>query len=124
MTEHPPSLWKAPGQALGAVQDLLRNREDMKAANTKGADLYFHCCANCEAAKRGPVGTFVASELSDLREGIQWVTGRETPREAAADIRANLTGRGAPSQSGFTSCEEACAHLRPKALSDRYRSTR
>jgi len=49
----PPGPPTAPEQAVGAVGDFVGNYMDMREANTIGADRYFHCKANCEAAKRG-----------------------------------------------------------------------
>ena len=34
-------------QRLGAGQDFARNYNNMRQANTIGADKYFHCVANC-----------------------------------------------------------------------------
>lgn len=45
----PPS----PGPRKGAIDDFWRNYNDMRNANTIGGDKYFHCKANCEAARRG-----------------------------------------------------------------------
>jgi len=55
-------------QILGAVDDFIVNYQDMKAANTKNADKYFHSKANCEAAQRGFLGAIIAAAISDLRE--------------------------------------------------------
>lgn len=34
-------------QGRGAAEDMRRNYNDMKEANTINADRYFHCKANC-----------------------------------------------------------------------------
>jgi len=55
--------------------DMWMNYEDMKKANTIGADKYFHCMANCEAARRGPGGVLAAQVISNLREDYGYWKG-------------------------------------------------
>ena len=45
---------------------FLKNYNDMKEANTIGADKYFHALANCQAAQQG-----------DPREAVRLSLGRE-----------------------------------------------
>lgn len=95
------------------------NYHDMRSANTIGADKYFHCKANCEAAQRGSGGDSAACTISDTREFFdQWVKG--DPAAASADDQsANRAGR-----SGGTldpsPCEILCGGLRPPGLSQQY----
>ncbi|MBU6408680.1 MAG: hypothetical protein KGS44_16395, partial [Alphaproteobacteria bacterium] len=108
-----------PQDAVGAVGDFVQNYNDMREANTIGADAYFHCRANCEASARGPAGEAVAGVISDTREMVDQATG-DPASASAADQRANEQGRSAPTQPGFQGCEAACSSLRPPALSREY----
>ena len=55
-------------QISGAIDDFLFNYSNMREADTISADKYFHCKANCEAARRGASGKAVACFISDTRE--------------------------------------------------------
>lgn len=50
------------------ISIFISNYNQMKEANTIGADKYYHAKANCEAAQRGIVGSTIAKAISDLRE--------------------------------------------------------
>lgn len=52
----------------GATDDFIDNYNDMRDANTIGADKFFHCKASCEASQRGPIGGRTAEAISDTRE--------------------------------------------------------
>jgi len=66
---------------FGAVGDFWGNYDDMRSANTIGADKFFHCMANCEAARRGRAGRVVAHGISELRELFdENIKGRPTNR--------------------------------------------
>jgi len=80
------------GQLIGAVGDFWRNYNDMKDANTIGADKYFHAKANNLAAARGSVGERTAAFLSNLREN--WFPGQNPGGiDSQSDRRANDWGR-------------------------------
>lgn len=108
-----------PGQALGAADDLSRNRNAMIEADWIGADKYFHCKGNCEAAQRGDVGEWAAQHLSNARESYGKLKG-DPHWDALEDQDANrlgrLQGRAAPAQA----CSVSCAALRPAGLPKRY----
>lgn len=55
-------------QSGGAAMDLLGNYRDMRDANVKDSDKYFHCKGNCEAARRGAAGESAAEGISNMRE--------------------------------------------------------
>ncbi|HEY7811306.1 MAG TPA: RHS repeat-associated core domain-containing protein [Allosphingosinicella sp.] len=113
--------FRASDQAQKASGDFARNYNDMRKANTIGADKYFHCKANCEAASRGPVGEFVAEKISNAREITdQRVKG--DPRSASqADQRANRQGRGAGATKRDPGiCKAACGKFRPGKLDRKY----
>ena len=53
---------------LYAIGAFLTNYFELKDADTKKADKYFHARANYEAAQQGIVGSITAKIISDLRE--------------------------------------------------------
>ncbi len=122
-------------QATKAPSDLRRNYFDMREADTKGGDKYFHCKANCEAASRGTVGELVAEKISNVREITdQRIKG--DPRSASeADQAANRQGRaagaeaasrgmspipGAQDQTSPSLCRAACEPFWPRGLRQKY----
>ena len=79
---------------LGGTQDFARNYEILRRGNWKKADKYFHCKANCEAAKRGPGGVAAAKVLSDVRAFEEnWIYGWFYPHDTGFDQAANDFGR-------------------------------
>ena len=99
---------------LGAAGDFWGNYNDMRSANTIGADKFFHCMANCEAARRGRSGRLVARSISELRE-LYDENIKGDPRTACdADRYANDVGR-----AGGTACKpcsQVCAAFKPSGL--------
>ena len=82
--------------SLCVIQSFMRNYRDMRNAWVKGADKFFHCKANCEAAQCGKGGDRLACDISDTREW--WDQNnplkRYPPADSAADQKANAYGRG------------------------------
>jgi len=107
--------------AIGADIDFAKNYFDMRQANTIGADKYFHCKANCEAASRGVGGVFEASILSEFRELMDEYIKRDSSEACNADRRANNHGRqgGANNPSGL-SCQQICSPFHPSGLAPNY----
>jgi RHS repeat-associated protein len=107
-------------QRSAALADFIRNFNNMRDANTKKSDHYFHCKANCEATRRGRFGEALACELSDWRElwdqyGYKW----DSARDSRADQAANALGRsGALSSS--KPCSAVCGMFRPNGLPANY----
>jgi hypothetical protein len=106
--------------------DFIKNYEDMRSANTIGADKYFHCKANYEASQRGWSGLAAANFMSNMREAGNMAVdtfkkgvGR-TVRDVADDQKANKYGRDAARAGNFSSASEACSIFRPKGLNDKY----
>nr|XP_020763366.1 serum amyloid A protein isoform X2 [Odocoileus virginianus texanus] len=106
------------GEAFEGAKDMWRAYSDMREANYKGADKYFHARGNYDAARRGPGGAWAAKVISDAREGIQRFTdpllkgtssgkGRE---DSKADQFANEWGRSGKDPN----------HFRPDGLPDKY----
>ena len=99
--------WK---EFFGGTYDMLEGYIDMHDAATIGADKYFHCRANCEAARRGPVGEAVSCSISDAREEL-W---KDPAAARAADEAANLQGRRGGMIDRDKSCYEVCSNLIPQ----------
>uniref|UniRef100_A0A8C2LYW7 Serum amyloid A protein n=1 Tax=Cricetulus griseus TaxID=10029 RepID=A0A8C2LYW7_CRIGR len=89
--------------------DMWRAYSDMKEANWKNSDKYFHARGNYDAAQRGPGGVWAAEILSDARENIQMFMGRGH-EDSLADQEANRWGRSGNDPN----------HYRPKGLPDKY----
>ena len=104
------SVWPSPGffsQISGATRDFVRNYNDMRAANTIGADKYFHCKANCEATQRGWVGEKTACTISDTREAVDQYVKMDPASASQADQVANMAGRSGASSGG--ACAAVCS---------------
>lgn len=104
--------------ALGGSSDFIGNYFDMRKAKTIGADKYFHCLANCQAAQRGSGGVAAAEWISEKRE--QWdILVKEDPLSACvADMFANAIGRRGA--GGDSPCSEVCGQFRPRGLDLKY----
>ncbi|XP_051004543.1 serum amyloid A-5 protein-like isoform X2 [Acomys russatus] len=96
-------------EAYHGAGDMWRAYTDMREANWKHSDKYFHARGNYDAAQRGPGGVWVAEFLSDAREGIQSFMGRGH-EDSEADQKANRWGRSGKDPN----------HFRPAGLPDKY----
>lgn len=108
-------------QVVGAVRDFRENYDDMVEADTIGADKYFHCKANCQAARRGPLGLGVAGNIDMGREATATVRKGVNARDFIEDMTANLRGLGGGAFHPEESCSEICAAHRPRALNPKYK---
>ena len=106
--------------AFGADKDFWDNYTDMRDANTIGADKYFHCKANCEAARRGPGGATEAALVSELRELLDEYVKGDPPAACDADRAANDHGRQAGENNRNVDCSQACNKFRPNGLDPKY----
>jgi len=89
----------------------------MRDANTIGADKYFHCMANCQAAREGLGGRDAAAIISEGRELTDQHIKRDPSSACDADRAANGQGRnGDPT----IPCSQVCGSLRPNGLDLRY----
>ncbi|NXE75640.1 SAA protein, partial [Cochlearius cochlearius] len=79
--------------ALGGARDMYRAYQDMREANYKGADKYFHARGNYDAAQRGPGGAWAAKVISDAREKWQSDLSGRGAEDTRADQEANAWGR-------------------------------
>ncbi|MBF0246770.1 MAG: hypothetical protein HQL36_01655 [Alphaproteobacteria bacterium] len=105
-------------QGAGATKNMLDNYLDMRRANVKNSDKYFHCKGNCEATRQGPAGETVADSISNIRELWDQNVKGYPHSDSIADQRANKTGRTA-AKSGL-SCQHGCSIYRPRGLPPRY----
>ncbi|XP_044125299.1 serum amyloid A-5 protein-like [Bufo gargarizans] len=96
-------------QAAKGSLDMARAYKDMRDANWKNADKYFHARGNYDAAKRGKGGAWAARVISNARERVQTIGGRGLA-DSAADQRANKWGRSGRDPN----------HFRPKGLPKKY----
>lgn len=105
------------GQYIGGLVDFARNYQSMRRANTIGADKYFHCKANCEAAGRGPEGFAAACNVSNAREKFDQMVKGDPSSASADDQVANVFGR---SNASAGHCSQICSPFRPIGLSPIY----
>ncbi|KAM4631285.1 serum amyloid A-5 protein-like [Polymixia lowei] len=98
-----------PREAYQGARDMWRAYDDMKDANWKNSDKYFHARGNYDAAQRGPGGRWAAEVISDGREWVQGNSGRGH-EDSAADQQANRWGRDGGDPN----------HYRPAGLPDQY----
>nr|ABH07648.1 serum amyloid A3 protein [Capra hircus] len=105
-------------EAGQGAKDMWRAYRDMKEANYKGADKYFHARGNYDAAQRGPGGAWAAKVISNARETIQGITDPllkgmtrdEVRKDSKADQFANEWGQSGKDPN----------HFRPAGLPDKY----
>jgi hypothetical protein len=112
----PPAV---PDTRWAAANDMWRNYREMREANTIDADRYFHCKANCEAARRGPVGACTAQWISDGREWWDQNVKGSPRSDSIIDQIANHQGRRGGSGTN-NQCELVCSGFRPRGLPSRY----
>jgi RHS repeat-associated protein len=126
----PYGLWTWPsprdvvnywGETFGGTLDFFQGYVDQwRATNTVGRahngwanqDVYFHCRANCESAKRGPAGDAIAQCLSNARENWDEFWGQQ-PSVTVRDQAANMLGRHGGTMNTLDSCQLVCGSLRP-----------
>lgn len=112
-------------KTLGIFWD---NYNDMKEANTIGADKYFHSKANAEAAQLGETAEKTAKLISDIRESIdvyknilvKKMSFEETMKDGKSDLEANEYGRKIGREHPSGSMEEFLNRYRPKDLDDKF----
>uniref|UniRef100_A0A8D1QL27 Serum amyloid A protein n=1 Tax=Sus scrofa TaxID=9823 RepID=A0A8D1QL27_PIG len=99
------------------AKDMWRAYSDMREANYKNSDKYFHARGNYDAAQRGPGGAWAAKVISDARENVQRVTdlfkhgdSGHGVEDSRADQAANAWGRSGKDPN----------HFRPPGLPDKY----
>ncbi|XP_054472087.1 serum amyloid A [Anoplopoma fimbria] len=98
-----------PAEAFHGAGDMWRAYNNMREANTIGADKYFHAKGNYDAAQRGKGGIWAAGVISNTREWVQERLGHGA-EDSAADQRANEHGRNGGDPNVF----------RPPGLDEKY----
>nr|AHY23235.1 serum amyloid A precursor [Crassostrea hongkongensis] len=98
-------------QAGQGTRDMYRAYSDMREANWRNSDQYFHARGNYDAARRGPGGRWAAEVISNAREGYQSGLSGQGPEDTARDQEANRWGRNGGDPNRY----------RPDGLPDRYR---
>lgn len=119
VTQKAGQVYKTGKAVVGAPVDFLLNYQNMREANTIGADKYFHCKANCEATRRGPSGENTARHISNLREWTDQKIKGDPTDASEADQEANHVGRKGAKNSQL-SCKQVCIQFRPKGLPTNY----
>ncbi len=99
-----------------AFDDFIEQYQNMREANYQNSDKYFHCMANCEAAKDGH--SEGAEQLSETREWLDEHLKGDSKEDCDADREANDHGREA-GENG-EDCKSACDEYRPDGLPDKY----
>lgn len=89
---------------------------DTRTASTIGANGYFHCKANFEAAQRGSYGAERAAVISDVREWTDQHVKSDPAVASVADQQANHWGRAAAFAHPDIMGREACDRFRPNGL--------
>ncbi|HEY4090716.1 MAG TPA: RHS repeat-associated core domain-containing protein [Luteibacter sp.] len=106
--------------ALIADIFFLKNYRDMRNANTIGADKYFHCKANCQAARLGVGGAIESRIVSEVRELTDQYVKGDPSWACDEDRAANALGRNGGRSSPSQTCSAVCAPLRPNGLPEEY----
>ena len=115
-------------QIKDAIEIFITNYQDMKKANTIGADKYFHSKANCTAAQRGKIASIIAKGISELREFsdsfknvyFKNMTKIESEKDSMEDRQANDYGRNQGQIDKTTNCGVLVDKYRPNGLSEEY----
>ncbi|XP_041477680.1 serum amyloid A-5 protein-like [Lytechinus variegatus] len=105
-----PNWWDRTREAFQGAQDMHRAYNDMREANWRNSDKYFHARGNYDAAQRGPGGAWAARVISNARENYQSGLSGQGPQDTAADQAANQWGRSGGDPNVY----------RPAGLPDRY----
>ncbi|XP_064085660.1 serum amyloid A-5 protein-like [Macrobrachium nipponense] len=79
-------------EAVQGAGDMVRAYSDMREANWKNSDKYFHARGNHDAARRGSGGRWAARVISNARERVDRLRGGSAA-SSAADQAANRWGR-------------------------------
>ena len=115
----PPSAIEESKQRTCAQAAMRRNYDDMVNSRWKYSDKYFHCKANCEAARCGPFGYDEACTISDLRELYGFFKG-DPAADSQADQAANRHGRDGAGKNPNQTCPTICSQFRPRGLPAQY----
>jgi len=84
------------------------NFRKMREGKIKNSDKYYHCMANCEATKLGPLGEAMAELISMLREALDLLKG-DTSKDCVEDLDANEWGREGAKENPNENCNSICS---------------
>jgi hypothetical protein len=100
------------------VQAFMNAYIEMRQANWKQSDKYFHCKANCEAMKCPGVGKRTISKIiGETREAVDMYCKGNSAEARNADREANEWGLIACEK---TDCKKHCSRYRPENLPAQY----
>ena len=104
-----------------------RNYKDMKSANTKKADKYFHAKANCEAGQNGGWrGATIMSLGRELVDGaitnpfVKKLTPKQNAKDVMEDLYVDFYGLGKGMVNPDGNCRELINKFRPNGLNENY----
>ncbi|XP_044540883.1 serum amyloid A protein-like [Gracilinanus agilis] len=83
------------------ARDMWRAYRDMREANYKNSDKYFHARGNYDAAQRGPGGVWASKVISDGQEFFQGGSSGKGVEDIRADQFANKWGRSGKDPNYF-----------------------
>lgn len=107
------------------IDIFLKNYNDVKEANTIGADKYFHAKANCESAQQGKIlpSEIISTgrEIMDTPKNLlRGYTLEESLNDSLADIEANNFGRQMGLEYPNIKCKYLINKYRPNGLNEKY----
>ncbi|XP_014638882.1 PREDICTED: serum amyloid A-2 protein [Ceratotherium simum simum] len=104
------------GEAARGTWDMWRAYSDMREANFKNSNKYFHAHGNYDAAQRRPGGAWAAKVISNAREGSQ----RVTDLFKFGDSRHGVDSRAGQAANEWGRSGKDPNHFRPAGLPDKY----
>ena len=106
---------------------FYKNYNDMKEANTKKADKYFHAKANCEAGQRNALGTALSISIGrEIVDGIynnpyvKKLPLKTNLLDCKDDLYVDLYGLYQGYTHPYDNCTDLVKKYRPNGLNERY----
>ncbi|KAL4830142.1 hypothetical protein H8958_015489 [Nasalis larvatus] len=96
-------------EAGQGTKDMWKAYSDMKEANYKNSDKYFHAWENYDAVQRGSGGVWAAEVINNAREKVQRLTG-DHKEDSLAGHATNKWGQSGKDPN----------HFRPAGLPEKY----
>lgn len=121
-------LWDDTEQFSKTINIFWANYQDMKKANTIGADKYFHSKANAEAAQLGITGEATADFIGRVREVTDFwkyllrdkMKVEDIIKDMNEDLKANAYGRQVGHEDPTTPAGDLVKIYRPGGLDKKY----
>ena len=122
-----PMKWTDPRGEESVLQVIARNYREMREADWRFSDKFFHCRANCQAIREFPNLCYDETSsryetlifYSDLRETLDWLKG-DSQTASMFDQIANRAGRDGAISEPLKSCQEISSDYRPAGLPTRH----